>query len=162
MPVRLSGKDIVKALGKGGWDLERITRSHHIMRHADGRHVSIPVHGARPLPAGTLAAICRQVGRTASELRNFFRATEQPVSLSFARWNIDAFTDKPMTWKNSAGRRFRAPRCGGGVNVRPAQIGQIWLVSVLTVVALLVGVAHAEYRSVLSGWVCSESGAVRR
>jgi hypothetical protein len=26
--------------------------------------------------------------------------------------------DKPMTWKNSAGRRFRAPRCGGGVNVR--------------------------------------------
>jgi hypothetical protein len=28
------------------------------------------VHGARPLPAGTLAAICRQVGRTASELRD--------------------------------------------------------------------------------------------
>jgi predicted RNA binding protein YcfA (HicA-like mRNA interferase family) len=23
MPVRLSGKDIVKALGKGGWELER-------------------------------------------------------------------------------------------------------------------------------------------
>jgi predicted RNA binding protein YcfA (HicA-like mRNA interferase family) len=70
MPVRLSGKDIVKALGKGGWELEPVTGSHHVMRHADGRHVSIPVHGARPLPVGTLAAICRQVGRTPSELRD--------------------------------------------------------------------------------------------
>ena len=34
MPVRLSGKDIVKALGKGGWELERVTGSHHVMRHA--------------------------------------------------------------------------------------------------------------------------------
>jgi hypothetical protein len=48
-----------------------------------------------------------------------------------------------------ADRRFRAPRCGGGVNVRPAQIGQIWLVSALIGVALLAGVAHAGYRSVL-------------
>jgi predicted RNA binding protein YcfA (HicA-like mRNA interferase family) len=44
MPVQLSGKDIVKALGKGGWELERVTGSHHVMRHADGRHVSVPVH----------------------------------------------------------------------------------------------------------------------
>jgi predicted RNA binding protein YcfA (HicA-like mRNA interferase family) len=49
MPVRLSGKDIVKALGKVGWELERVTGSHHVMRHADGRHVSVPVHGARDL-----------------------------------------------------------------------------------------------------------------
>jgi predicted RNA binding protein YcfA (HicA-like mRNA interferase family) len=70
MPVRLSGKDIVKALGKGGWELERVTGSHHVMRHSDGRHVSVPVHGARPLPVGTLASICRQVGRTANELRD--------------------------------------------------------------------------------------------
>jgi len=70
MPVRLSGKDIVKALGKDGWELGRITGSHYVMRHADGRHVSVPVHGARPLPPGTLASICRQVGRTASELRD--------------------------------------------------------------------------------------------
>jgi predicted RNA binding protein YcfA (HicA-like mRNA interferase family) len=34
MPVRLSGKDIVKALGKGCWELERVTGSHHVMRHS--------------------------------------------------------------------------------------------------------------------------------
>lgn len=37
MPVRLSGKDIVKALGKAGWELERVTGSHHVMRHTDGQ-----------------------------------------------------------------------------------------------------------------------------
>jgi predicted RNA binding protein YcfA (HicA-like mRNA interferase family) len=37
MPVRLSGKYIVKALGKSGWELERVTGSHHVMLHADGR-----------------------------------------------------------------------------------------------------------------------------
>jgi len=68
MPIRLSGKEIVKALTKDGWELVRITGSHHVMRHADGRHVSVPVHGTRPLPAGTLASICRQVGRTARQL----------------------------------------------------------------------------------------------
>ena len=61
----------VKALGRVGWELERVTGSHHVMRHADGRHVSVPVHGAWPLPVGTpLASICRQVGRSADELRD--------------------------------------------------------------------------------------------
>jgi predicted RNA binding protein YcfA (HicA-like mRNA interferase family) len=70
MPVRLSGKEIVKALSRDGWQLDRVSGSHHVMRHADGRHVSVPVHGARPIPAGTLASICKQAGRTAEELRD--------------------------------------------------------------------------------------------
>jgi predicted RNA binding protein YcfA (HicA-like mRNA interferase family) len=70
MPIRLSGKEIVKALAKDGWQVERISGSHHIMRHADGRQTSVPVHGNRPLPAGTLGSICRDVGRTALQLRD--------------------------------------------------------------------------------------------
>jgi predicted RNA binding protein YcfA (HicA-like mRNA interferase family) len=66
-------EDIVKALGKVGGELERVTGSHHVMRHAGGRHVSVPVHGVRPLPVGTLASICRQVGRSADELRDLFK-----------------------------------------------------------------------------------------
>jgi len=42
MPVRLSGKEIVKALARDGWDVERISGSHHVMRSADGRHVTVP------------------------------------------------------------------------------------------------------------------------
>jgi len=70
MPVRLSGKEIVRALAKDGWEIERVSGSHHIMRHPDGRQASIPVHGNRPLPVGTLGSICRDVGRTATQLRD--------------------------------------------------------------------------------------------
>jgi predicted RNA binding protein YcfA (HicA-like mRNA interferase family) len=70
MPIRLSGKEIVKALARDGWDVERISGSHHVMRNSEGRHVSVPVHGNRPLPAGTLSSICREAGRTAQQLRD--------------------------------------------------------------------------------------------
>jgi predicted RNA binding protein YcfA (HicA-like mRNA interferase family) len=52
MPIRLSGKEIVKALSNDGWRIERVHGSHHIMRHADGRQTSVSVHGSRNLPAG--------------------------------------------------------------------------------------------------------------
>jgi predicted RNA binding protein YcfA (HicA-like mRNA interferase family) len=97
MPVRLLGKDIVKALGKVGWELERVTGSHHVMRHADGRHVSVPVHGARPLPVGTLASICRQVGRSVDELRDLLQEIRHGVSLSLAPWTVDTLTVRPST-----------------------------------------------------------------
>jgi hypothetical protein len=42
-----------------------------------------------------------------------------------------------------------------------AQISQIWLVSVLIGVALLVGLAPST-TACFSGWLCSESEAVRR
>jgi predicted RNA binding protein YcfA (HicA-like mRNA interferase family) len=54
----------VAALQKTGFELDRIRGSHHVMRH-DGppvRAVSVPVHGNRPLPRGTLKAIIEQSG----------------------------------------------------------------------------------------------------
>lgn len=33
MPIRLSGKEIVKALTKNGWTVERVSGSHHVVRH---------------------------------------------------------------------------------------------------------------------------------
>jgi len=70
MPIRLSGKEIVRALAKDGWKIQRVSGSHHVMRHPDGRGIKVPVHGNRPLPAGTLASICREASRTASQLRD--------------------------------------------------------------------------------------------
>ena len=76
MPVQLSGKDLVKALGKDGWEVERVTGSHHVMRHADGRHVSVPVHGSRP------GRSHRSAARSAAPQANyasFSRVTERPA-----------------------------------------------------------------------------------
>jgi predicted RNA binding protein YcfA (HicA-like mRNA interferase family) len=70
MPIRLSGKEIVSALSKGGWLVERVGGSHHVMRHPDGRHVSVPVHGNRPPAGWDAGSICRSVGLTARQLRD--------------------------------------------------------------------------------------------
>jgi len=84
MPVQLSGKDIVKALGKGGWELEQVTGSHHVMRHADGRHVSVPCMGpGRSRPGRSQRSADRSAAPQASCV-TFFRMPERPVSLSLA------------------------------------------------------------------------------
>lgn len=44
---RLTGREIIAALRKGGFDVVRVKGSHHLLRHADGRTTTIPVHSAR-------------------------------------------------------------------------------------------------------------------
>lgn len=44
-----------------GWSVDRVHGSHHILTK-DGKAVPVPVHGARDLGAGLLAAIQRQTG----------------------------------------------------------------------------------------------------
>ncbi len=100
MPIRLSGKEIVRALNKDGWELERITGSHHVMRHADGRHVSVPVHGARPLPAGTLASICRQVGPHRKS------ATRSPIETDPIGDSPNGSGTRAASWPNLCGYRL--------------------------------------------------------
>ena len=57
----MNGRDDIARLKAAGWVLDRVNGSHHIMVK-DGRAVPIPVHGARDIGAGLLAAIARQTG----------------------------------------------------------------------------------------------------
>jgi predicted RNA binding protein YcfA (HicA-like mRNA interferase family) len=66
MPV--SGRQIVAALQRRSWVILRIRGSHYIMRSPGGIKITIPVHGHRDLPAGTLAAILKSTGLTREEL----------------------------------------------------------------------------------------------
>ncbi len=59
--IIVSGKELVKLLKKNGWELDRISGSHHIMKKGD-LTVSVPVHSNRDLPPGTLNAIKKQTG----------------------------------------------------------------------------------------------------
>lgn len=65
---RISGQDIVSALERGGYRLVRTRGSHHYLR-GSGREVlvTVPVHGPRTVPAGTLSAILRQAGLTVDD-----------------------------------------------------------------------------------------------
>lgn len=57
----MNGKAVIAKLKAAGWSLDRVHGSHHILTK-EGKAVPVPVHGARDLGAGLLAAIARQTG----------------------------------------------------------------------------------------------------
>ncbi|MEH2065556.1 MAG: type II toxin-antitoxin system HicA family toxin [Nostoc sp.] len=65
----VSGKALCKILQRQGWELKRITGSHHIYTK-EGFDVilSIPVHSNRDLPIGTLKSIMKDAGLTEEDL----------------------------------------------------------------------------------------------
>ena len=65
----LRGERVVRALERAGFKVMRITGSHHIMRHPDGRGTTVPVHSGRDVAKGTLRSILADVGLTVDELR---------------------------------------------------------------------------------------------
>jgi predicted RNA binding protein YcfA (HicA-like mRNA interferase family) len=68
LPVA-SGKDVVRALARAGFTVDRIVGSHHVLAHPDDptRAVTVPVHGNRDLKPGTLRSIIRQTGLTVEQ-----------------------------------------------------------------------------------------------
>ena len=66
---RVSGKALLKALRRAGFVPAHVRGSHHYLRKPDDdRLVTVPVHGNRDLPTGTLRAILRQCGMTVDDL----------------------------------------------------------------------------------------------
>ncbi len=57
----MNGKAVIAKLKAAGWSLDRVHGSHHILTK-EGKAVPVPVHGARDMGAGLLAAIARQTG----------------------------------------------------------------------------------------------------
>ncbi len=58
---RVSGRQLVRALERLGWRVDRIRGSHHIMRHPDRPRLTlaVPVHGNATLPIGTQLSILK-------------------------------------------------------------------------------------------------------
>ena len=67
VPV-VRGSQIVRALEKAGFTVARVTGSHHIMVHPDGRRTTVPVHAGRDIRPGTLRNILRDTGISVDEL----------------------------------------------------------------------------------------------
>lgn len=63
-----NGKEVIAALERAGFVVARIEGSHHVMKKAGHRFLlTVPVHGAKALPRGTLVAIIRGSGLTKAE-----------------------------------------------------------------------------------------------
>lgn len=65
----ISGRELVAALARKGFQVIRIKGSHHVLRHADGRMTVIPVHGKEEIGPGLLAKILRDCDVSRDELR---------------------------------------------------------------------------------------------
>jgi predicted RNA binding protein YcfA (HicA-like mRNA interferase family) len=68
IPV-IPGSKVVKVLESAGFTVVRITGSHHVMQHPDGRTVPVPVHANQNMPRGTLRSILNIIGMTSDEFR---------------------------------------------------------------------------------------------
>jgi predicted RNA binding protein YcfA (HicA-like mRNA interferase family) len=56
----ISGRDFARLIERRGWQLLRISGSHHIYGRADSVvRLSIPIHGNRPLKIGLLRHLAK-------------------------------------------------------------------------------------------------------
>ncbi|HWC93366.1 MAG TPA: type II toxin-antitoxin system HicA family toxin, partial [Pseudolabrys sp.] len=69
----ISGREVVRALTKAGFVVDRIAGSHHVMVFPGDptRTVTVPVHAGRDLKPGTLRSIIRQTRLTVEEFSEF-------------------------------------------------------------------------------------------
>ncbi len=67
LPI-LSGKEVVKALGRLGYEIDHQTGSHMILRHREPPHRRLTVPNHREIAVGTLLAIIKQAGLTREQL----------------------------------------------------------------------------------------------
>jgi len=65
---RARGKEVVRALERAGFSVERTRGSHVFLKHPDGRVTSVPVHSRESLGPGLLRAILRDVEMSVDEL----------------------------------------------------------------------------------------------
>lgn len=65
----VSGRDVVKALGKLGYEFDRQRGSHIVLRHRDAPHRRAVVPDHKEVAKGTLRSIIRESGLTVEEFR---------------------------------------------------------------------------------------------
>jgi predicted RNA binding protein YcfA (HicA-like mRNA interferase family) len=73
LPV-LSGRELLRVLGKVGFELDHTTGSHAILRRATPPHVRVTAPPHREVAKGTLRAILRQAGLNREEFKKLLDA----------------------------------------------------------------------------------------
>ena len=66
----LTGREVIAALDKLGFDVARVRGSHHILIHSDGRRTVVPVHSGETIGRGLLSQILRDCQITRDEFKS--------------------------------------------------------------------------------------------
>lgn len=64
----LTARRVIRALENAGFEVQRQTGSHVRLKHADGRAVTVPVHGSQDIGRGLLRKILRDAEMTPDDL----------------------------------------------------------------------------------------------
>jgi predicted RNA binding protein YcfA (HicA-like mRNA interferase family) len=70
--LSVTGREVIAAVSKVGFEVARVRGSHHIMIHSDGRRTVVPVHSGETIGRGLLAQIIRDCQITREEFRELF------------------------------------------------------------------------------------------
>ena len=65
---RLTGKELIAALRKAGFEVIRVRGSHHFLRHGDGRTTVVPAHSGEAIGPGLLNKILHDCELTVDTL----------------------------------------------------------------------------------------------
>ena len=65
----VTGRQVIAALGKVGFEVARVRGSHYILIHSDGRRTVVPVHSGETIGRGLLAQILRDCQITREDFR---------------------------------------------------------------------------------------------
>jgi predicted RNA binding protein YcfA (HicA-like mRNA interferase family) len=67
-PKQVPGAQLVVALGRVGFKVERVKGSHYRLKHPDGRATTVPVHANEVIGRGLLHHILKDCEMTKGEL----------------------------------------------------------------------------------------------
>jgi predicted RNA binding protein YcfA (HicA-like mRNA interferase family) len=65
---RIKGQELVTALRRAGFGVIRVKKSHHFLRHPDGRCTVVPVHRGETIGPGLMSKILHDCEMTRDEL----------------------------------------------------------------------------------------------
>ena len=66
----LTGKQLLAALGRLGFEVMRTRGSHHFLKHSDGRSTVVPVHSGESIGRGLMAKVLRDTEVTRDQLKD--------------------------------------------------------------------------------------------
>jgi predicted RNA binding protein YcfA (HicA-like mRNA interferase family) len=67
---RLKGKEVVRALERAGFTVERRRGSHVFLKNPDGRATAVPVHSGETIGPGLMRSILRDAELTVDEFED--------------------------------------------------------------------------------------------
>lgn len=68
---RITGKKVISALRKAGFEVIRIKGSHHFLQHEDGRCTVVAVHAGETIGSGLMIKILNDCEMTVDDFSTF-------------------------------------------------------------------------------------------